>query len=145
MSKFKFRYMHINKCGGTSIHQWFGDNDILPFDSAPGDHVIILNFDPEITNITTVRNPYNRVNSIFNQWRKNGWLQEMKLKTFVKLLSECIKKESCENLIKPDVWNRWPDIPDFRSPVGVRMIMPCSYWIKNLKGFEIFKQRGAIY
>ena len=75
MSCFKFGYTHINKCAGTSVHHWLTANNLLATYGTSGDHLVrssadLLSFDPKIVNIITVRNPYNRIYSIFKQWEK---------------------------------------------------------------------------
>ena len=143
MSCFKFGYTHINKCAGTSVHHWLTANNILPAYGSTGDHLAhsgtaLLSFDPKIVNIVTVRNPYNRIYSIFKQWEKNGWIKnDMKLPEFIRLLPECYEENNCGKIV--GVYENWLGTPPDESPVGIRMIKPCSYWLKGLNKFKIFK------
>lgn len=139
MSNFKFRYMHINKCAGTSFYKWMQENNISPTSGHHGDHQIELNFLPQITNTTTVRNPYDRIKSHYNNWTRDGWLKEnLQFGQFIQELPRCYENNSCKTLIKDEYVDRWAYIPDFRSPIGIRFIKPCSYWIKYIDKFKIF-------
>lgn len=141
--------MHINKCAGSSFYMWMHQNNIAPFGGSKGDHKIESIFLPEITNITTVRNPYDRMKSVYNQWKNNGWLKDIHLSDagtskpftfseFVKLLPECYENNNSNTLIKETYLGQWGHLKDFESPVGIRFIKPCSYWMKYIDKFKIF-------
>ncbi len=147
---FLFRFMHINKCAGTSTHQFFSRNNIAPTHGPKesGAHIIITEYDKlwnnhNITNLTTVRNPYNRVYSIYKQWKINGWLRHVEPFTlFVDLLPLCYEDNNAKKVISDKAYDKYkvhPRHPDEISPVGVRMIKPCSFWINDIERFKIFK------
>ena len=77
----KINYMHINKCGGWSFHMWYKENFEqneskypVMHNCGPGIHNIIRVFSDDVAYLTTVRNPYDRVASIYYQWYKLGYL-----------------------------------------------------------------------
>jgi len=147
---FLFRFMHINKCAGTSIHEFFKSNGIVPTHgpSSSGDHLIITKHDKlwnnlNITNLTTVRNPYNRVYSIYMQWCFNGWLRyEEPFTVFVDQLPLCYQDGHTKRVISDTFYNKLKvrsKTPEELSAVGIRMIKPCSFWINDLERFKVFK------
>ena len=146
MSNFKFKYMHINKCAGSSFYMWMHQNNITPHQGFRGDHKIESFFPPEITNITTVRNPYDRIKSVYNQWKKNGWLKDIHLSEagtpkpftfseFVQQLPKCYENKNCKILIKDDKAAHWTDTPDSTSPIGIRFMKPKTKF--NIPTLEI--------
>mgnify|MGYP003625940465 FL=1 len=69
---------------------------------------------------------------------KNGWIKnDMKLPEFIRLLPECYEENNCGKIV--GVYENWLGTPPDESPVGIRMIKPCSYWLKGLNKFKIFK------
>tara|TARA_Y100000592_G_scaffold781_1_gene1277 strand:+ start:26061 stop:26687 length:627 start_codon:yes stop_codon:yes gene_type:complete len=142
--------MHINKCAGTSIHQFFKTNEITPTHGPrnSGEHLIITKHDKlwnnvNITNLTTVRNPYNRVYSIYKQWYFNGWLRhEEPFTVFVDLLPLCYQDGHTKRVISDTFYNKLKvrsKCPEELCPIGVRMIKPCSFWVNDIERFKIFK------
>jgi len=78
--RMHLHFMHIGKCGGSSITAWFHHNKI-PIRNGLGsaEHVIPRAFASNRFYFTCVRNPYDRLASVFNQWEKNGfWRPEIK-------------------------------------------------------------------
>ena len=130
--------MHINKCAGTSAHSFFKANNIGVHNCNAGDHHIVKQFENDVKYLTTVRNPYNRVVSHFNQWVKNGWMQDIDLNTFVSKLGECYEDNSPKKILTPAAFNRWSNLGT-ESPVSIKFLKPCSYWIQDSNRFKIFK------
>lgn len=135
----RYCYLHINKCAGTSIHSYFKKNGIQMYNCAPGDHKIIEDFEEDVLYLTMVRNPYNRIVSHFNQWVSAGWIQGYDLNTFVSKLRECYADNSTKKILAGTPLNRWGQLPNSTSPVSIKFIKPCRYWIRDMSRFKVFK------
>tara|TARA_Y100001972_G_scaffold129253_1_gene195737 strand:+ start:3970 stop:4575 length:606 start_codon:yes stop_codon:yes gene_type:complete len=133
----KYHYIHINKCAGTSIHRWFRNNLIPVWECNSGDHLIIKNYENDVTYITSVRNPYNRIVSHYKQWVINEWTDIKDVNKFIQCFPECYKNNSTETLLKSNTYDFWKNADN--SPIGIRMIKPCMYWIKDTGIVKWFK------
>ena len=133
----KICFMHINKTSGDSTRRWFNQNSYYLGNEPPHYYHRPIEVS-EYSNIfyfTIVRNPYDRVASHWLAWSESNDAMHT-LKDVNHYLSELHKDpHNIRNFFKKDKVHLW-DSPE--TP-GFPMTQPCSYWIKELNRFTVFK------
>jgi len=139
----KIEYLHINKCAGTSILDWFKLNNITcRYQNSDHTHKTIENFSNDKIYLTTVRNPYNRCVSHYNQWTKLNWIDTNiypNVNIFIEQFDFCYKEKNTKKLLKKEIFNKYNNLHIYNDTIGVKMIYPCSWWIKDFSKYKIFK------
>ena len=135
----KFLYLHINKCGGTSILEWMKAHGIN-HENLGHNIIHASEFEDDFIYFTTVRNPYNRLASHYYQWELNHfWSRDItspdkminKLREIDFYNSKMIKMEHLTGGTCLD-YRHCSKSPKFFEP--------CSSWIKGNPGrYRIFK------
>jgi hypothetical protein len=107
----------------------------------------LIKTDDNVLYLTMVRNPYDRMASHFFQWERNRFFNKncFDINSFISTLAKFYEKGYSN--IKIIINNSTDDMfihggtPSFRyrPAIDKRFIMPCTYWIRDMDRFKVFR------
>ena len=111
----------------------------------------LFEFKDNVLFLTMVRNPYDRMGSHFFQWERNRFFNDKcsDIDSFISTLAKFYEKgPSFSNMdmiirtgtLKYFRYNKGTtDSIKYRPAIDKRFVMPCTFWIRDIDRFKIFK------
>jgi hypothetical protein len=111
----------------------------------------LFEFKDDVLFLTMVRNPYDRMGSHFSQWERNRFFNDKcsDLDSFISTLAKFYEKgPSFSNMdmiigtgtLKYFTYNNGTtESIKYRPAIDNRFVMPCTFWIRDIDRFTIFK------
>ena len=145
----KFIYIHINKCAGMSVRNWLRGDLEHSINRLGKDHMslqeVYNNLDINEFNsfykFAIIRNPYDRLGSIYNYGRKRNHAEhyskfEESFENFILNLSEHKKRCSSNEELYQNMFSSITEWLSVNGEIKVNIIIPFENLNENLKIIE---------
>jgi len=115
----------------------------------------LIKFEDDVLYLTVVRNPYDRMASHFFQWKRNRFFNGncSDINSFIFTLAKFYEKgpsySNMDMLVKTSTmkyfrYDHGSTISiKYRPAIDKRFVMPCTFWVRDIDRFNVFKLEDA--